>query len=228
MDRSLIEYSETMSFPEPDILQKIRRETHLTQVYPQMMAGHLQGLFLRMFTAMIRPGRILEIGTFTGYSAVAMALAMIPCGDRNSVTGKIEYPDFQLHTIEANPELEFVIRRNIREAGLENLIILHTGNAEKVIPSLNENWDMVYIDADKPGYVGYYQMVFPHVRPGGFILADNVLWDGKVTRHRDKMDRDTLGIVAFNEFVRNDQRVENVLIPFRDGLMVIRKKEIES
>lgn len=228
MDEQLIGYAETMSLPEPAILQKVRRETHLTQVWPQMMAGHLQGLLLRMFTSMIRPRRILEIGTFTGYSAIAMALAP-ESPEKDNLKDEVTDDDiFRLHTIEANPELEFVIRKNIREAGLEERITLHIGEAAKVIPTLRENWDMVYIDADKPGYLTYYHMVFPMLRPGGFLIADNVLWDGKVTRSRDKMDKDTLGIVDFNEFIRNDPRVENVMIPFRDGLTVARKKGNES
>ena len=129
-----------------------------------------------------------------------------------------------LHTIEVNPELEDGIRHFIREAGLEDQITLHIGDALEIIPSLDEIWDLVFIDADKPNYLNYYNMVLPMVRKGGFIIADNVLWDGKVTGNPSKMDKDTRGIVEFNEFVQNDERVENVILPVRDGLMLIIKK----
>jgi len=129
-----------------------------------------------------------------------------------------------LHTIEINPELEDGIRRFIREAGLERQIILHIGEALAIIPALDEVWDLVFIDADKPNYLNYYNMVLSRVRPGGFVIADNVLWDGKVTNDPAQMDKDTRGIVEFNEFVHQDKRVENVILPIRDGLMLIRKK----
>jgi len=128
-----------------------------------------------------------------------------------------------LYTIEVNPELEEMIRRYIREAGLEKRIILHIGDAMQIIPTLKEQWDLVYIDADKPNYLNYYRMLFDHLRPGGFFLADNALWGGKVVQPRKKMDKDTLGIVEFNEFVQKDERVENLLLPIRDGIMMIRK-----
>ena len=129
-----------------------------------------------------------------------------------------------LHTIEVNPELEEIIRRYIREAGLEDRIILHIGDAIQIIPSLKEQWDLVYIDADKPNYLNYYKLLFDHLRPGGFFLADNALWGEKVLQPMKKQDKDTRGIVEFNEFVQNDERVENVLLPIRDGIMLVRKK----
>lgn len=211
------EYAENHSSGEPEILRKLSRETHLTQVYPQMLSGHMQGLMLRMFVGMLQPRRILEIGTFTGYSALAMALGMDTDGQ------SVKDGEFHLHTIEANPELESGIRRYINEAGLANSITLHIGEALKIIPGLNETWDLVFIDADKPNYLNYYQMVLPLVRPGGFILADNVLWDGKVMNDPDKMDKDTRGIVAFNEYVQADLMVENLLLPLRDGMMLVKK-----
>ena len=215
--KGIHEYAESHSTEEPEILRKLNRETHLTQVYPQMLSGHLQGLMLRMIVGMLNPKRILEIGTFTGYSALAMALGWDL--DAESIADA----DFMLHTIEANPELESGIRKYIQEAGLENRITLHIGEAASVIPQLKEVWDMVFIDADKPNYLNYYQMVFPRVRSGGFILADNVLWDGKVLNDPEKMDKDTRGIVAFNEYVQKDRRVENLLLPIRDGLMLVKK-----
>lgn len=222
-DKLLLAYSEAHTTPEPAILASLSRETHLTQVYPQMLSGHLQGTFLRMLVQLTRPERVLEIGSFTGYSAVAMGLGMLsqtppltpPPGGRGRVL---------LHTIEVNPELEEGIRRFISAAGLEEHVILHIGEALQIIPLLDEVWDLVFIDADKPNYLNYYNLVLPRVRPGGLIIADNVLWDGKVTGEIEKMDKDTLGILEFNDFVHRDERVENIILPIRDGLMVIRKK----
>jgi predicted O-methyltransferase YrrM len=216
MVNELEEYMGRVSMGEPDILVKLWRETHLTQVYPQMMAGHIQGLLLRMIVGMLRPHRVLEIGTFTGYSAIAMGLGM-----EYGVNSLSE--DVRIHTIESNVELEEGIRRYISDAGLEPVIHLHIGDAATIIPTLEESWDLVYIDADKPGYLNYYQLTLPKVRKGGFILADNVLWDGKVLDDPSVMDKDTRGIVEFNEFVRQDSRVENLLLPLRDGMMLIRK-----
>ncbi|MCX6278741.1 MAG: O-methyltransferase [Bacteroidetes bacterium] len=215
----LIEYSENHTTPEPEALAKLNRETHLTQVYPQMLSGHLQGTFLRMVCLMIKPQRVLEIGTFTGYSAIAMALGMTPRPDF-SQKGRGEKV---MHTIEVNQEFEEGIRRYFKEAGLEDQIVLHIGEALEIIPTLDEVWDLVFIDADKPNYLNYYNMIFSHVRPGGFIIADNVLWDGKVAGDPATMDKDTRAIVEFNEFVQQDERVENLLLPIRDGLMLIRK-----
>jgi caffeoyl-CoA O-methyltransferase len=205
----LTEYSESHTSVELPLLAKLSRETHLTQVYPRMLAGNLQGTFLRMISSILRPRRILEIGTFTGYATINLAMGM---------------GEGILHTMEVNPELEEIIRRYIREADLEDRIILHIGDALQVIPSLNEQWDLIYIDADKPNYLNYYRMLFDHLRPGGFFIADNALWGGKVIQPKKKRDKDTLGIVEFNEFVQQDDRVENVLLPVRDGVMMVRKK----
>ena len=225
------EYCETHTTPEPPVLATVNRETHLSQVYPQMLSGHLQGALLRMIVRMIKPERVLEIGTFTGYSAIAMGQGMTPPPtppEFRTPSPPAPLPGERggamLHTIEVNPELEDGIRHFIREAGLEDQITLHIGDALEIIPSLDEIWDLVFIDADKPNYLNYYNMVLPMVRKGGFIIADNVLWDGKVTGNPSKMDKDTRGIVEFNEFVQNDERVENVILPVRDGLMLIIKK----
>jgi caffeoyl-CoA O-methyltransferase len=219
----LSKYTEAHTSDELPFLAALSRETHLTQVYPRMLAGNLQGTFLRMVSAMIRPKRILEIGTFTGYSAINLAKGLAAPSLRPSPGGE-ELGVGLLHTIEVNPELEEIIRRYIREAGLEERIVLHIGDALQIIPTLKEQWDLIYIDADKPNYLNYYKMLFDHLRPGGLLLADNALWGGKVLQPRKKMDKDTLGIVEFNEFVQNDDRVENVLLPIRDGIMMIRKK----
>jgi caffeoyl-CoA O-methyltransferase len=231
IDDLVIAYSEAHTTPEPSVLARLNRETHLSQVYPHMLSGHLQGALLRMFCQMIRPERVLEIGTFTGYSAIAMGLGMTPI-PTPPLSGNTSPPaplprergEALLHTIEVNPELEDVIRGFIAEAGLEDRIVVHIGEALEVIPNLNEIWDLVFIDADKPNYLEYYNMVLPRVRPGGFIIADNVLWDGKVLGDPERMDKDTRGIIEFNEFVHQDARVENMVLPIRDGLMIIRKK----
>ena len=139
-----------------------------------------------------------------------------PEGEGSNICGK-------LHTIEVNPEMESMIRRYLTEAGVEKQVVLHIGNAVDIIPKLDETWDLVYIDADKPNYLTYYKMVFDQLRSGGFILADNVLWNGKVVKEPLKHDKETRGIVEFNEFVRNDDRVEQMILPFRDGIMLIRK-----
>jgi caffeoyl-CoA O-methyltransferase len=208
----LFEYAERHSTPEFKVLENLNRETHLTQVYPRMLAGHMQGMLLRMISQMIRPERILEIGTFTGYSAINLAAGLHSSSSREGI----------LHTIEVDPELEDTIRKYFFEAGIEKKVALHIGQAADIIPTLDESWDLVYIDADKPNYLNYYNLVFSHVRPGGFILADNALWDGKVLE-KNSRSRDTQGIIEFNEFVSSDKRVENLLLPFRDGLMIVRK-----
>ncbi|MCX6283474.1 MAG: O-methyltransferase [Bacteroidetes bacterium] len=199
-------YCEAHSSQELSFLASLNRETHLTQVYPRMISGPMQGTLLRFICRMIKPEKVLEIGTFTGYSAINLALGSAK----------------MVHTIEINPELENIIRRYLKEAGIENHVTLHIGEAMKIIPTLNECWDLVFIDADKPNYLNYYNLVFPMVRQGGWILADNALWDGKVLT-ADTSDKDTLGIIEYNEFVQKDPRVENLLLPFRDGLMIARK-----
>jgi predicted O-methyltransferase YrrM len=218
----LSEYAETHTSDELPLLIKLSRETHLTQVYPRMLAGNLQGTFLRMISAMIRPERILEIGTFTGYSAINLAMGLVTSPLSPLLKERGEEIGL-LHTIEVNPELEEIIRRYIYEAGLEDKIILHIGDALEIIPTLKEQWDLIYIDADKPNYLNYYKILFDHLRPGGFFLADNALWGGKVLQPKKKHDKDTLGIIEFNEFVQQDDRVENLLLPIRDGIMIIRK-----
>ncbi len=240
-DKMLL-YAESNTTKELPVLAKLNRETHLSQVYPQMLSGHLQGTLLRMFVQMIRPARILEIGTFTGYSAIAMGLGMtsppapLPTDmtsppaplptDKPSPPAPLpgERGGALLHTIEVNPELEDGIRKFIAEAGLGDQIVVHIGEALEIIPTLDEEWDLVFIDADKPNYLNYFNMVLPRLRTGGFIIADNVLWGGKVLDDSGKMDKDTRGIVEFNNFIREDERVEKIMLPVRDGLMILRKK----
>jgi caffeoyl-CoA O-methyltransferase len=200
-------YAAAYSAPEEEILARLNRETHLKVLLPQMLSGHIQGNFLKMMSYMIRPERILEIGTYTGYSAICFARGLQENG--------------LIHTIDINEELEPMVRKYFNEAGLENKIKYHIGNALDIIPTLNETFDMVFIDADKINYSNYYDLVFDKVKQGGFIIADNVLWSGKVTE--EKKDKDTEALHLFNQKINADNRVENYLVPIRDGLMVARK-----
>jgi caffeoyl-CoA O-methyltransferase len=195
--------------PEEDFLRELDRETNLTCFYPQMLSGHIQGKVLYMLCKMINPFRVLELGTYTGYSAISMGLALND--------GAL------IHTIELQDEKEEIIFKYINKANLSGKIICHFGDAFDIIPTLDEIFDLVFIDADKREYPAYYKMVFNKVRPGGYIIADNILWDGKVVESSEKQDSQTRGIVEFNELIQNDPRVENVIFPFRDGMMVIRK-----
>ena len=174
---------------------------------PRMVSGHLQGRFLSMVSHMIKPQNILEIGTYTGYSAICLAEGMQPNG--------------KLVTIDVNEELEKRVRGYFREGGLENKIDYLLGDAATIIPALNSTFDLVFIDADKENYAKYYELVFDKVPMGGYILADNVLWSGKVVR--EKIDKDTRAIKSFNEKIQSDSRVENMLLPLRDGISLVRK-----
>lgn len=196
--------------PESELLKKLNRETYAKVMRPRMLSGHLQGQVLRMFSYMIRPKSILEIGTFTGYSALCLCEGLQEGG--------------RLITLDINEELEPMVRRYFEESGRAGQIDYRIGNALTLIPALKESFDLVFIDADKVNYARYYDMVLPLIPPGGFIIADNVLWSGKVLDPSVNKDEDTRAICAFNEMVANDPRVENVLFPIRDGLMVIRKK----
>ncbi|MGC9373941.1 MAG: O-methyltransferase [Bacteroidales bacterium] len=199
------------SDPEDPLLAELNRETNLKVLRPRMLSGHLQGKILEMMSKMIRPQKILEIGTYTGYSAICLAKGL----QKNGV----------LHTIEINDELEHFIRKYLQKAGLEDIVKLHIGNALEIIPNLVETFDLVFIDGDKRQYSDYYHTLFDYVKPGGFILADNVLWSGKVIELESPDDEYTKGIFAFNELIAKDTRVEKVIIPLRDGLTLIRKKE---
>ena len=211
IDKALSEYVEEHTEAPSPILKKLDRETNVNVYMPRMLSGHLQGKVLSMLVHMINPKRILEIGTYTGYSAIAMAEAL----DHDS----------KLFTIDINEELEDMVRRYIKEAGFDNIIDFRVGNAINIIPDINEVFDLVFIDADKGNYSNYFELVIDKVKVGGFIIADNVLWSGKVLeQNRKKLDKDTEAIIRFNDKVHQDNRVENVLFPIRDGLMVLRKR----
>lgn len=203
------QYVQNHSSEEMQVLQELSRETQAKILRPRMLSGHIQGIFLQMISKLIRPERILEIGTYTGYSAICLAQGL----NENGL----------LHTIDVNDELESIIRKYIDKAGLTNKISLHIGNALSIIPTLKETWDLVFIDADKENYLNYYHLVFNQVKPGRWIIADNVLWSGKVVDDNED-DIETQAIRQFNEFIHADERVEHLLLPLRDGLMMIRKK----
>lgn len=203
-------YAEKMTTPEPELLNRLVRETNMKVLRPRMLSGKLQGKLLQFISQMVKPKRILEIGTYTGYSAICLAQGLTDKG--------------MLHTIDNNPELEDVIRKYIKNAGLEDKIILHIGEAANIIPGLADTFDLVFIDADKDNYIKYYEMVMEKLSKGGIIIADNVLWSGKVLKEPVDKDAETKGIIRFNNHVANDPGTENLLLPFRDGLMIIRKK----
>ncbi len=194
---------------EGDLLSRLDRETHLYHLRPRMCSGHLQGKLLKMFVRMIHPRRILELGTFTGYSALAMSEGMAP--------------DAELHTIEIDDELEDFIRQHFIQSPIADRIHLHIGDAREVMAQVGGVFDLVFMDANKRQYLEYYNLVFDSVAPDGFIIADNTLWDGKVVDFGKKLDAQTAGILEFNDFVAADKRVEKVIIPLRDGLTIIHK-----
>lgn len=204
----LDEYIEAHSTAADDVLAELYRETHLHVMNPRMASGPVQGQFLQFIVRMLQPKRILEIGTFTGYSAICLAKSLSEGG--------------RLTTIEANREYEDLIRCYFCKAQVNNKIDLIFGDAKQVIPNLTDCFDLVFIDADKISYPVYYDLVIEKVNVGGFILADNVLWEGKVL-HADTKESDTQAIITFNDKVQNDPRVENVLLPIRDGLMMVQR-----
>ncbi|TGE10250.1 O-methyltransferase [Hymenobacter fodinae] len=205
-------YADQHTTPESALLARLNRETHVQLLHARMLSGHAQGRLLSMLSHMIRPRRVLELGTFTGYSALCLAEGLAEEG--------------VLHTIEQNPELESRIRRYVSEAGQESRIQVHIGDARHVLSSLAEPWDLVFIDADKINNDTYYELVLPQVRPGGFLLIDNVLWGDKVLPSYSvkPSDKDTFAVRAFNDKVQADDRVENVFLPLRDGLLLVRKR----
>lgn len=203
------EYITSHSNAEPEYLAQVNRATHLKLINPRMCSGHLQGRVLSMFCHMIQPKCVLELGTFTGYSALCMAEALPENG--------------MLHTIECDDELEKFILQNLAGSEHGHKVKLHIGIALEVIQTLDETFDLVFIDADKREYLAYYEAVLPKLRTGGYILADNTLWDGKVLKSVDANDKQTLEIMRFNDFVATDKRVEKVMLPLRDGLTIIRK-----
>lgn len=202
-------YIESHTTPEDEVLQQIHRHTYLTTYNPRMISGPSQGKFLEFICNMLSPKRILEIGTFTGYSTVCMARGAMPHG--------------HIDTIEVNDELEGHLRRTFTEAGLSDCITLHIGDAKALLPTLKPGYDFVYIDGDKRDYPAYFDLSLPLLRCGGYMLADNVLWGGKVYAPGAPDDAHTQAVMEFNRMVAEHPEVENTLIPSRDGLMLVRK-----
>lgn len=210
LEASIFQYCEQYSASPDPLLYELERETHLKTLAPQMLSGALQGQFLQLLSQLLQPSTILEIGTFTGYASICLARGLSAKG--------------HMHTIEANPELEYLIRKYLDKARLADRVALHIGDAMEVIPRLPGRFDLVFIDAGKQHYQAYYDLVVDRVNPGGLIIADNVLWSGKVATEARTKDADTQELHAFNLHLHKDPRVANLLLPIRDGLLVARKQ----
>jgi predicted O-methyltransferase YrrM len=205
---NIFEYIEQHSSPESDVLQQITRRTYLEVINPRMLSGHVQGRVLSMLSKMIQPKRILELGTFTGYSALCLAEGLTEDGE--------------LVTLEHNDEMEDAIRRNLGLSPLGEKVKLVIGDAKESLQRLKGEFDLVFIDADKKEYCDYLDLVLPLMRKGGWILADNTLWDGHIVDPAYDKDRQTVALRAFNDRVAQDERLEKVILPLRDGLTIIR------
>ncbi|ACT94112.1 O-methyltransferase [Dyadobacter fermentans] len=203
------EYSAAHTEAENALLKSLNRETHANVLSPRMLSGHLQGRFLSMISRMIRPDRILEIGTYTGYSGICLCEGLNPGG--------------KLVTIDVNEELETFTRSYFDQTPFKEHIDYRIGNALDIIPGLTDTFDIVFIDADKINYSSYFNLCLDKVRTGGFLIADNVLWSGKVVQQLKKIDKDTQALLDFNRMVHEDPRVSNILLPIRDGLMILQK-----
>jgi predicted O-methyltransferase YrrM len=207
LDEKINEYAEQHTTAQSEVLANLERETHIKILRPRMLSGHLQGKFLEMIVKMIRPKEVLEIGTYTGYSAICMANALSA--------------DACIHTIDINAELEDFAKSHFQKADVEHQIEFYIGNALDIIPKLDVVFDLVFIDADKVNYKKYFDMVLPKMSNGGFIIADNVLWSGKVLEAAKAKDPETKAIQEFNDYVHACDKVKNMLLPLRDGLMII-------
>ena len=210
MEDELEEYIERHIDAEPAELRALWRRTHLRHVYPRMCSGHLQGRVLRMLAAIAAPRRVVELGTFTGYSALCLAEAMPPDGE--------------LHTIEIDDEMEPELLELFGRPRGGAPVTLHIGDALEILPTLAAPWDMAFIDANKRHYIDYYELLVPRMRPGGIILADNTLWSGKILHPEAARDAQTRALLDFNDHVAADPRTETVILPLRDGLSVVRIK----
>ena len=209
MNEKIEQYINEHSSPEDEVLAELYRQTYNKTVHPRMIAGQIQGKFLEMISRMIQPEYILEIGTFTGYSAICLARGLKQGG--------------QVYTIDIDEEVKELAATFIKKAGMDGSVITFNGDAKDIIPCMNQKFDLVYIDAEKDEYIDYYNLVIRKVKPGGFILADNVLWSGKVIQQPGSHDHFTKGIIAFNDMIHMDKRVEVVILPIRDGISLIRK-----
>ena len=208
INKDILEYSEKYSQQEPEILQELNRETHLKILNPRMLSGFFQGRLLSIISKLVKPKKVLEIGTYTGYSAICIAEGM----NKNGI----------IHTIDKNEELNTIQKKYFKKSGLENNIIQYNGCALDIIPKIEEKFDLIFIDADKENYINYFNLVIDKLNNNVVILADNVLWSGKVINSEDH-DLTTNVLREFNKSVNNDNRVETILLPIRDGISIIRK-----
>jgi len=209
IDDNILKYSISKSEKESKLLNDLYRETYLKVLNPRMISGHYQGRILSFISKIISPKKILEIGTYTGYSAICLCEGL----------GK----DGVLHTIDNNKELVEIQNKYFKKANLTNKIVQHSGDAKNIIPSINEEFDIVFIDADKESYPLYYDLIINKVRSGGVIIADNILWSGKILEKVEKDDQATKSIIEFNNKISEDDRVKNIILPIRDGLNIVRK-----
>ena len=210
MTKEIESYILSHSDEEGSLLAALNRDANVNLLRPRMLSGHLQGRILKMFCRMLKPKRVLEIGTYTGYATLCMAEAL--------------EKDAEIHTLEINDEMEDFIRKDVSQSPDKDKIKLYFGDAMEIIPALDESFDLVFIDADKRLYSDYYDLIFDKLPAGALILADNTLWDGKVLEPLHPADKQTAGILAFNDKIKADQRVEKVILPLRDGLTMIWKK----
>ena len=209
VNNKIEDYIRKNSSKEPEILKDLNKETYLKVLNPRMLSGHIQGRFLSIITKLIKPKKILEIGTYTGYSAICMAEGLIENGI--------------IHTIDINEELISIQNKYFAKSKCNNSIIQHVGDARNIIKSINEKFDLVFLDADKENYIEYYDLVIEKVKKGGLIIADNVLWTGKVVEPEKDDDELTQYLIDFNKMINEDDRVENIILPLRDGLNIILK-----
>ena len=209
IDDNILNYSISKSEKESKLLKDLYRETYLKVLNPRMISGHYQGRILSLISKIVSPKKILEIGTYTGYSAICLCEGM----DKDGV----------LHTIDNNKELVKIQNKYFKKANLKDKIVQHSGDAKNIIPSIDEEFDIVFIDADKESYPEYYDLIINKVRSGGIIIADNILWSGKILEKVEKDDQATKSIIEFNNKISEDDRVKNIILPIRDGLNIIRK-----
>ena len=209
IDNNILNYSISKSEKESKLLNDLYRETYLKVLNPRMISGHYQGRILSLISKIISPKKILEIGTYTGYSAICLCEGM----DKDGI----------LHTIDNNKELVKIQNKYFKKANLTNKIVQHSGDAKNIIPTIEEEFDIVFIDADKESYPEYYDLIIKKVRSGGIIIADNILWSGKILEKVEKDDQATKSIIEFNNKIIEDDRVKNIILPIRDGLNIVRK-----
>ena len=209
VNNKIEDYIRKNSSKEPEILKDLNKETYLKVLNPRMLSGHIQGRFLSIITKLIKPKKILEIGTYTGYSAICMAEGLVENGI--------------IHTIDINEELVSIQNKYFKKSKCNNSITQHVGDARNIIKNINEEFDVVFLDADKENYIEYYELVIEKVKKGGLIIADNVLWTGKVVEPEKDDDELTQYLIDFNKMINEDDRVENIILPLRDGLNIILK-----